>query len=359
MVKIGIFDPYLDTLSGGEKYMLSIAMCLSKEHEVYIFWDEEKEAEIKLEAKRKLGIDLSSVKFYRNLFSRSVSSAARFFESKDFDAIIYLSDGSIPFIGTKLYIHFQFPTEWVNGENLKTKIKISRIRKIFCNSNFTKSFIDKKLNIKSDVLYPPVDLHVVKCIKKENTILHVGRFDVDYRESNYKKQDVMINIFKKMVDAGLKDWNFKLIIGVNDKNKGKLDKIKKMSEGYPIELLVNVPNSMLWENYSKAKIYWHATGYGEDLLKQPEKAEHFGITTVEAMGSGCVPVVFDAGGQREIVEHKKSGFLCKTIEDFICNTSILIEDEKLLQQMSVNSIKRSEIFTGDRFCNELKKIIVG
>ena len=55
-MKIGIFDPYLGTLSGGEKYMLSIASCLSKEHEVYVFWDQEKEEEIKREAKRKLAI---------------------------------------------------------------------------------------------------------------------------------------------------------------------------------------------------------------------------------------------------------------------------------------------------------------
>ena len=37
MMRIGIFDPYLDTLSGGEKYMLSIASCLVQEYEVFIF----------------------------------------------------------------------------------------------------------------------------------------------------------------------------------------------------------------------------------------------------------------------------------------------------------------------------------
>jgi glycosyltransferase involved in cell wall biosynthesis len=356
-MRIGIFDPYLDTLSGGEKYMLSIASCLSREHEVFIFWDEEKETEIKTEAKRKLNIDLSSVKFYRNLFSPSVSSTARFFESKDFDKIIYLSDGSIPFVGTNLYIHFQFPIEWVNGKTLKTKIKLSRVKKIFCNSKFTKSFIDRKLGIVSDILYPPVDLHVVKNVKKENTILHVGRFDVDSHEANYKKQDVMIDIFKNMVNRELKNWKLKLILGVKEKDKERLSMLEKISEGYPVELLVNIPNRELWENYSRAKIYWHATGFGEDLQKFPEKAEHFGITTVEAMGSGCVPVVFSAGGQKEIIEDNKNGYLCENAEEFISKTNALIKDENLLKQMSGESIKRSEMFTGDRFCNELKKII--
>jgi glycosyltransferase involved in cell wall biosynthesis len=356
-MKIGIFDPYLDTLSGGEKYMLSIASCLAQENEVFIFWDEEKGAEIKREAIRKLNIDLSSVKFYRNIFNKSVSSIARFFESKDFDAIVYLSDGSIPLVWTNLFVHFQFPVEWVNGKSLKTKIKLIFVKNIFCNSNFTKGFIDKKFGVKSDVLYPPVDLHIVKNAKKENIILHVGRLDVDSHESNYKKQDVMINIFKNMVDAGLKDWKFKLIIGVKNSDKEKIKKLKEISEGYPIELMVNISNQNLWEQYAKAKVYWHATGFGEDLQKYPEKAEHFGISTVEAMGAGCVPVVFNAGGQREIMEDGKNGYLSNNIEEFISKTENLINDEELLKQKSLASIKRSEMFTGNRFCNDLKKII--
>lgn len=357
MVKIGIFDPYLDTLSGGEKYMLSIASCLARENEVFIFWDEDKEAEIKQESVRKLNIDLSSIKFCKNIFDKSVSSVTRFFESKNFDAIIYLSDGSIPLVGTKLFIHFQFPIEWTTGKSLKTKIKLSFVKKIFCNSYFTKSFIDRKLRVKSDVLYPPVDLRAVKNIRKENIILHVGRFDVDSHENNYKKQDVMINLFKKMVDNGLKGWEFKLIVGVKEKDKEKLSKLNETLRGYPIKLLVNISNKILWESYSKAKIYWHATGYGEDLQRHPERAEHFGITTVEAMGAGCVPVVYNAGGQKEIVQDGKSGYLVNNIESFISKTNVLINNEKLLLQISRLSVKESEKFAGNRFCTDLKKII--
>ncbi|KKQ42853.1 MAG: hypothetical protein US59_C0003G0018 [Candidatus Levybacteria bacterium GW2011_GWB1_37_8] len=357
MMRIGIFDPYLDTLSGGEKYMLSIASCLVQEYEVFIFWDKSKEDKIKQTALKKLGIDLSSVKFYSNIFDKKTSLLSRFVQSRKFDAIVYLSDGSIPIVGSKLFIHFQFPIEWINGNSMKTRIKLFFVKKIFCNSYFTKSFIDKKLDVKSDVLYPPVNLHVVKNMEKENIILHVGRFDVDFHESNYKKQDVMIDIFKKMIDAGLKNWKFKLVIGVRDGDEEKLNKLRTISEGYPIELIVNIPNQKLWEYYSKAKIYWHATGYGENLQKYPEKAEHFGISTVEAMGSGCVSVAFNAGGQKEIIEDNKNGYLCNNIEDFISKTNALIKDENLLRKISIASIRRSSIFSGDRFCKELKKII--
>lgn len=356
-MRIGVFDPYLDSLSGGEKYMLSIALCLAQKHEVFIFWDKNREVEIKKASLKKLGIDLSSVKFYKNIFSKNESFMSRFLESRKFDTIVYLSDGSIPLIGTKLFIHFQFPIEWVDGKSIKTKIKLFFVKKILCNSYFTKSFIDKKLNIKSDILYPPVNLRCIKHMKKENVILHVGRFDVDPHESNYKKQDVMINLFKKMVDAGLKNWNFKLIVGVKDKDRGELDKLKEMSKGYPIELMDNISNQELWEFYSKAKIYWHATGYGEDLQKYPEKAEHFGISTVEAMGAGCVPVVFNAGGQKEIIEDSKNGYLCSSIEDFMSKTNALIKDENLLRKMSTASTKKAEMFSGNRFCRELRILL--
>lgn len=357
MMRIGVFDPYLDTLSGGEKYMLSIASCLSSQHEVFIFWDKEKESQIKQTASRKLGIDLSSVKFYKNIFAKNISLTSRFFESRKFDSIVYLSDGSIPFVGTKLYIHFQFPIGWVDGKSIKTKIKLFFVKKIFCNSYFTKNFIDQKLNIKSDILYPPVNLYVVKQLKKENVILHVGRFDVDSHESSYKKQDVMIGFFKKMVDEGLRDWKFILIVGVKDKDEEKLNKLKKMSEGYPIELMDNISNQELWKYYSKTRIYWHATGYKENLQKYPERAEHFGISTVEAMGTGAVPIVFNAGGQKEIVEDGINGYLWNTLEDLLKKTNNLIKDEKLWKEMSENAIKRSEVFSGGRFCKALKDII--
>lgn len=355
-MKIGIFDPYLDTLSGGEKYMLSIASSLSSDHEVFIFWDKNKESEIKSTALRKLGIDLSPIKFYSNIFDKNVSFVARFIESRKFDAIVYLSDGSIPFLGTSTYVHFQFPIEWVNGNSLLTKFKLSFVKKIFCNSNFTKTFIDRKLNIDSKVLYPPISIRS-SSVKKENIILHVGRFYVNENGRNYKKQDVMIGAFKQMIDKGLKGWKFNIIVGVKDKYKEELDELKEMAKGYPIKIIENPSNETLWENYSKSKIYWHASGYGEDLEKYPEKAEHFGISTVEAMGSGAVPVVINAGGQKEIVIDKENGYLWNTLEECIKKTMSLIDSDKLWKEMSTQAKERSNKFVGERFFKELKEII--
>lgn len=350
-MKIGIFDPYLDTLSGGEKYILTAASCLSKNNEVFIFWDSDEE-KIKAKAKSKLSIDLDKVKFAPNIFGKEYPRLSRLLESKNFDLIIYLSDGSIPVVLSKLIVHFQFPVEWIKN-NLKTKFKFSRVEKIICNSEFTKSFIDKKLGVKSVVLYPPCEIKDQK-LKKENIVLHVGRFGTDVEGRNFKKQDFMINAFQELK---IKDWKFVLVIGFMPGDAGKVNGLKKIAKGYNIEIIENPKNDKLWELYSRSKIYWHASGFGEDLAKYPEKAEHFGISTVEAMGAGAVPVVINAGGQKEIVEENKSGFLWNSIGDLLGKTQTLINDQILWGKMSKLAVERSRVFSTDRFCKELVDLI--
>lgn len=356
-MKIGIFTPYLNSLSGGEKYILTAAECLSSKHEVFIFWDPRFEPEIKKKTFEKLGINLSAVKFTNNIFNRGVSFFSRLFFSRTYDYIIFLSDGSIPFVLSNLIIHFQFPVEWVNTKSLKTKIKFFNIKNVICNSSFTKSYIDKKFGIKSVILYPPAFIVKAKTKQKGKIILHVGRFGTNIEGANFKKQDVMIDTFKEMIRRGLKGWRFVLVVSFKKEDEDNLGKLKKKAQGLPVEFIENPNNSALQTEYGRAQIYWHATGFGEDLIRHPERAEHFGIATVEAMGAGAVPVVINAGGQKEIVEDGKSGFLWNTLEELQEKTLQLIHNEGLWQELSKASKERAKFFSERRFCEELEKII--
>ncbi len=353
-MKIGIFDPYLDDLGGGEKYMITLAECLSADNSVTVFWNKKEDL---TRAAERFSLNVSKITLKKNIFSPDYPFFKRCLDSLSYDVIIVLSDGSIPFVlSKKLFIHFQQPFPAIKM-SLKTNIKKMKVNSFFCNSIFTKSFIDKEFGINSKVIYPPVNINT-KRISKENIIIHVGRFRaINIGLQDYKKQGIMIDVFKKMVDKGLKGWKFILAVGLQDKDRSKFKQLHKKAEAYPIEFLINLNNEDLGKIYSKSKIYWHASGYGENLDKDPELAEHFGISTVEAMGAGAVPVVFNAGGQKEIINNGESGFLWNTLEDFIAKTNILIEDKKLLEKMSGNAIKRSTVFSGDRFCNNLKNII--
>ena len=66
-MRIGIFDPYLDDLGGGEKYMMTIAECLSKKHEVSVFWDNKNDID---ELLQRFSLDLSRVSITKNIFSQ-------------------------------------------------------------------------------------------------------------------------------------------------------------------------------------------------------------------------------------------------------------------------------------------------
>ena len=112
------------------------------------------------------------------------------------------------------------------------------------------------------------------------------------------------------------------------------------------------------ELYSKAKIYWHAAGSGEDLHVYPERAEHFGITTLEAMASGCVPMVFPAGGQVEIVEDNKDGVYWQTSDELAEKTIKLIEDESKIKNLSQNAIKKSKEYDVEVFKKKLDELII-
>ncbi|HSA84325.1 MAG TPA: glycosyltransferase family 4 protein [Patescibacteria group bacterium] len=357
-MRIGIYDPYLDDLGGGEKYMMTIAEVLSHKHEVSVFWDNKDDFDGLVQ---RFGLDMDRVKLTKNIFAAGFNFFDRLQVSKTYDVIIVLSDGSVPIVASKkMFLHIQQPLSYLSWLSWKERLKAARVTGIFYNSEFTKIYNEKLFSgIRSSVIYPPVVLHA-KDVIKENVILHVGRFRVKNVAGidDYKKQSVMIEAFKKMVDSGLVgDWKFVLAVSIKEADKDTFAKLQQFAEGYPIEFLINKTNDELWETYNKAKIYWHASGFGEDIEAHPEFAEHFGISTVEAMGAGAVPVVFNAGGQKEIVTEKKNGLLWNTLEELEVKTKLLIDDERFLLQLSEHAKQRAQDFSKDMFSSEILHLI--
>jgi glycosyltransferase involved in cell wall biosynthesis len=85
--------------------------------------------------------------------------------------------------------------------------------------------------------------------------------------------------------------------------------------------------------------------------------EHFGITTVEAMSAGVVPVVIRKGGQIEIVEEDKSGLFWETEGELIEETKKLVDDSKKLEQLSIGAVERAQMFSQERFKKEILALI--
>ena len=353
-MKIGIYSPYLDTLTGGEKYIFTMASCLSLEHEVTIFWDD---FTILDEASKKFGLELSKVKVLPNIL-RNKGFLGKFIDTLTYDRFIFLSDGSIPLLGAKkLFIHFQFPVEWANTSSLAFQIKKMFISKIICNSYYTKHYIDKKLGINSIVLHPPAEVKLKESLEKENTILTVGRFNRLTNGSDFKKLEEMVKAFKQFQKKRLKGWVFKIATSVRPQEEVEFAKFEKMLNSSSIKIYKNASYKEINDLYKEAKIYWHAAGFGEDLDKHPERAEHFGISTVEAMASGSVPIVINAGGQKEIVKHNDNGYLWNTTSELIGYTHKIATDHELRKRISERAKETSDNFSKERFCEELNHII--
>jgi glycosyltransferase involved in cell wall biosynthesis len=208
---------------------------------------------------------------------------------------------------------------------------------IWANSAFTQKWIKGYWGRSSEVLSPPVDVAQFSPGQKENIILNVGRF---FAGSHNKKHLVMIRAFKGMVDQGLRGWELHLAGGTTPgiAHDAYLHQARAQAQGYPIVIHTDVPFDELVSLYGKSSVYWHASGFGEDEKKEPIKFEHFGITTVEAMASGCVPVVIGRGGQTEIVQHEHNGFLWNTIDELHEFTWLLIKDRKLRQRLSMTAV---------------------
>ncbi|MBI5033449.1 MAG: glycosyltransferase [Chloroflexi bacterium] len=227
---------------------------------------------------------------------------------------------------------------------------------IWSISQFTKRWVTNYWNRPSSLLYPPVDVDQFHPANKLKQILSVGRF---FAGSHNKKHDVMIAAFKMMIEQGLTGWELHLVGGTSpgQEHQNYLAQLFAEAKSYPIVIHTDIPFERLQHLYSSSAIYWHAGGFGENEDQEPIKFEHFGITTVEAMASGCVPVVLGKGGQTEIVKNAHNGFLWHTVNELIEQTRQLVNDDTLRQRLALSAIADSKLYDRAHFNTHLETLL--
>ncbi len=341
-MKAAIYNPYWDTMGGGERYTISFARVLTEQgYTVEIEWKDEG---ILRKIEERFGIKTNNIKIVESIK-----------KGDGYDLCFWVSDGSIPLLHSRNnLLHFQVPFRDVNGKSLLNKMKLYRVKKIICNSNFTKDVIDSEFGVDSLVIYPPCEVSKIKPKRKENIILYVGRFS---QLLQAKRQDILVEIFIKLCKWGLVDWKLILLGGTEVGNGDYLNKLKFKSRNYPVEYVESPHYEVLRDLYGRSKIFWSASGFEENEAKDPEKVEHFGMTIVESMAAGCVPIVYNAGGHKEIVVDRVSGFLWKKVSDIVRMTKILVSDKKQLRTVSKEAIQRSKSFSYESFEKHVEKIL--
>jgi len=234
------------------------------------------------------------------------------------------------------------------GPSVTKYSDIESYDKVLTISKFSQKWVQKYWKVPSEILFPPVAINNFYSSKeKKNMIVNIGRF---FTTGHCKKQLDMVRVFKKLVDSGIKDWELHFVgsVAEGEVHHQYFEMVKEEAAGYPVFFHNNAPFDELREILAKSKIYWHATGLDEDSEKNPIRLEHFGITTVEAMASGCVPVVIGLGGQAEIVT-EGCGYKWYTREQLLAYTVDLINNNDLWKEKSKNAIERSKYFSLENF----------
>ena len=388
MRKILFLNPYLPTLGGGEKYMgylcqylerypdVKIDILVFNYNEVNVFSDSYVTIR---DLNSQYGLNLVKTNIRKEDFANFSEKKKRnriLAIEKEYDLFInFMIFSRNPGLAKKNIYLCMFPpktfTHDLNGagltKRLKAKVKNVIFKKSYNDfviiSKYSKNWFDRYWGkgLPTSILYSPI--FEEKTIEgryeereKRNIILSVGRFFIS---GHNKKQLEMVKMFVEN-EGKLNEYEYHLVGAVSNypEDISYLNEIKEIAaKSNRVYIHENCSFSELMYLYRKAKVFWHATGLNEDEEYAPEKMEHFGITTVEAMSYGAVPVVINKGGQKETVDNGKSGYLWDSEEECIAYTQKVICDNELRKRMAERSVIKAKKFSVEAFNAKCKRIL--
>lgn len=187
---------------------------------------------------------------------------------------------------------------------------------------------DRITYINNPILPINMDVKIVK----ENIILCVSRL------VHEKCVDKVLEIWDMLYEK-LPEW--KLVIVGDGSERSNLEKIVSDNKIQRVEF-TGFTNPILY--YQKAKIFWMTS-----------KFEGWGMTLIEAMQYGCVPIVFQTfSSVKDIVVSGGNGFLIKPndIEDFQGKTLELANNENMRVYMEKQSVQKVQKFSVNKIIHQ-------
>lgn len=376
--RVFIYSEYWSSRGGGEKYMLCIVETLLRAgYDVTIVtqaasrFDRDAVARyfrVQIEAAHIVEIEGGLPAFRRKSEQLSRDFDICFFmtnyrlfnsHARQTFVVLQIPYGKIGLLSPLgRLIRFQ-PKE--GGKDFFRRQLLKRLKEthaVLVYSKFVHDALERIHGIPSTILEPPIDDFLIDGTQKERLILSVGRF---FRGLyNDKRYDILIAAFKQLCShLPNTTWQYRLVgsCGEDEASQRYLAELRDAAKGFPIYFAVNAGYEDLKRHYNEATLFWHAAGFGINEEKRPERAEHFGMSTLEAMSARCVPVVINRGGQKEIVSHAESGYLWLSVDELVEHSLRLINDQSLLAAMQANARARSKEFDREHFSNKLLTIL--
>jgi glycosyltransferase involved in cell wall biosynthesis len=370
-MKIAVFNALISLAGGGEKVALSIARAFEEAgHDVHLYTYEDKSRSIDEAIKilgsyrprnivvlnipklvRLLGIGGRFVRYRRLLLVKNFLSKIK---DNNYDLVVDTSSNAPTAVDIS-YIHY--PESYKRGESLHRRgyeLLVDKLlrkiggetRLVLVNSSWTLNLFRKVWgdNYKAEVLHPPVDVDFFsRCegSSKENIIATVSRYSLE------KRLWELVRILRDLK-------NYKLVFAGSSHRHSFSDyvikRIKEEAERYNVrdrvEILIDVSREDLRRILCKASFYVH-----------PPFAEHFGISIVEAMSAGCVPIVYrDGGGWTDIVSKIDERLGYVNVDD-ILRIIHWVEAENMFNYLSSLSKIHAERFSYEKFRDKLLEMV--
>lgn len=176
-------------------------------------------------------------------------------------------------------------------------------------------------------------------MRKENIILCVSRL------AREKCVDKMLVIWQQLALV-LPDWKF-IIVG-DGPERSKLEHYVQKHQVPRVQFMGFAKPT---EYYQRAKIFWMTS-----------KFEGWGMTLIEAMQQGCVPVAYQTFSSiTDIIDNGHNGYLVEPnrTDMFIKSTILLACNDQLWHDFSKATIKKVDNFSIKKIVKEWNNLIKG
>lgn len=348
-----VYSPFMLIPGGGEKYILTLAAALSKNYQTTVIFPEIYSTHRLKMVAEDLGINASSL---------AISTWNTALKENRPDVFVAMGNEIIPpvaAIGRHNYYHCQFPFPLAYMARPDALELLSGYQELIVNSDFTKKEIYKQLkqyalqDLPIHIVYPPCwdgdtkrqlqKIQQKEIQDKQISIINIGRF---FRHGHSKRQDIVLEIIKQLkYTPKANEWNISgtLLGSVSKSEEEYYKSLQKQAKQLKVNMASNVERSDIDVAYQNANVYIHAAGFGKQEGYSPHELEHFGITIIEAMVNGVIPLVYPAGGPLEIVTKVGVGEVFNDVNDAVSKIWKIIDmstiEKKLAQEKMIEECK--------------------
>lgn len=334
-----VYNPSIHVLGGAERYQFAMAEALRADWDVTL-------AGVRVPSAEELG----TRGFPIDLPMQSVPYQQFPEVSSGFDLAVVVANAppSYPSAAAHSALAVMFPTRSPIGfRHPRAAVKERRALRSYDEyvpiSEFTQEWTRRRWRRSGEIIYPPVELGSYDPARKERSILAIGRF------YPYKGQLALVEAFRSLPRELRAEWRLVLVGGTTQTavEERHLERVRQAARGHNIEVRPNAPASEVQDLLASATLFWHGAGYGRSA-DRPEDAEHFGISIVEAMSWGAVPLVFADGGAVEFVDDR-NGALWTTVPGLVADSVRLMGDPASRAMRSRRAVVDARRFGLDAF----------